>query len=103
MSCAVSGFIVQLLCNRIYRHLQKALRKMHMLPDYLSDSYSSENSDNEVNVQNSVCVEKEIHARTVRQVYLITYGQADESRFPTRRSFADAVLFSFDETPAEVT
>ena len=63
----------------------------------------SENSDNEVNIQNSVCVEKEIHARTVRQVYLITYGQADESRFQTRRSFVDAVLFSFDETPAEVT
>ena len=72
---------------------------MDMLAGYLSDSYSSEDSDNEVNVQNSVCVEKEIHACTVRQVYLTTYSQADELRFPTR-SFADAVLFSFDETPA---
>ena len=35
-------------------------------------------------------------------MYLITYSQADEARFPTRRSFVDAVLFSFYNTPAKV-
>ena len=40
--------------------------------------------------------------RVLYYFYLITYSQADEARFPTRRSFVDAVLFSFHNTPGEV-
>jgi len=38
----------------------------------------------------------------VRQVYLITYSQADLTRFPTRRAFADRVINSFDGCPATI-
>jgi len=40
--------------------------------------------------------------RTVRQVYLLTYSQANLQRFPTRKSFADAVMNSFEERPANI-
>jgi len=34
-------------------------------------------------------------SRAVRQVYLVTYSQCDLERFPTRKSFSDAVLEAF--------
>ena len=37
----------------------------------------------------------ELGPRQVRQVYLVTYSQADTTKFPTRKSFADAVVLSF--------
>ena len=37
-----------------------------------------------------------------RQVYLLTYSQANLANFPTRRSFIDAVLDSFAQTPSTV-
>jgi len=37
----------------------------------------------------------EVSRRVVRQVYLVTYSQADVSLFPTRRAFAEAVCGSF--------
>ena len=40
----------------------------------------------------------EIGSRDLRRVYLITYRQADLNKFPTRQSFADAVLAAFAET-----
>ena len=40
--------------------------------------------------------------RQNRSVYLITYSQADVTRFATRDSFANAVLRAFDRTPARV-
>ena len=36
-----------------------------------------------------------VDQRLVRQVYLLTYSQADVSAFPTRLSFAEAVIASF--------
>lgn len=33
---------------------------------------------------------------------MLTYSQADEERFPSRRSFADAVLDAFSRTPAQI-
>ena len=69
-----------------------------MLKGYDTDELSSEESDKEMLERD----EKEINLRCVRQVYLITYSQADEVRFPSRISFADAVLFSFNDTPAKV-
>ena len=44
----------------------------------------------------------EVDERSVRQVYLLTYSQADVSAFPTRRSFAEAVVASFSGTPARI-
>ena len=38
----------------------------------------------------------------VRQVYLLTYSQADVSAFPTRRSFFEAVIASFPGTPSRI-
>ena len=36
-------------------------------------------------------------ARSVRKVYLITYSQVNKELFPTRRSFLDAILQSFND------
>ena len=71
---------------------------MEMLNGYDTDELSSEESNKEILEME----EKEINLRCVRQVYLITYSQTDEVRFPSRKSFADAVLFSFNDTPAKV-
>lgn len=40
--------------------------------------------------------------RTVRQVYLLTYSQADEDKFPIRASFANAVVNAFQNCPAQL-
>lgn len=71
---------------------------MEMLKGYDTDELSSEESDKEKLERE----EKEINLRCVRQVYLIAYSQADEVRFPSRKSCANAVLFSFNDTPAKV-
>lgn len=44
----------------------------------------------------------ELSSRCIRQVYLITYSQADLVKFPTRRSFADAVVASFSGVSATI-
>lgn len=44
----------------------------------------------------------ELGSRQVRQVYLITYSQANTTKFPTRRSFAEAVVRSFSQRTARV-
>jgi len=43
----------------------------------------------------------ELKSSAVRQVYLVTYSQSN-LKFPTRKSFAEAVVCSFKETNAEV-
>ena len=45
---------------------------------------------------------EEVGRREVRQVYLITYSQADNEKFPTRESFAQAVIASFRAPSASV-
>ena len=45
---------------------------------------------------------KELDSRSIRKVYLITYSQADLIKFPTRRSFADAVIASFSGVSATI-
>lgn len=44
----------------------------------------------------------ELQADQVRQVYLLTYSQADLTRFPSRETFSRAVLDAFSQTPANV-
>ena len=39
----------------------------------------------------------ELDPRQVRQVYLVTYSQANTTKFPTRRSFAEVVVRSFSQ------
>ncbi|KAJ7375250.1 hypothetical protein OS493_001995 [Desmophyllum pertusum] len=51
----------------------------------------------EANTENS-CLRDD----AVRQVYLVTYSQANLDMFPTRRSFAEAVVCSFSGTTANV-
>lgn len=45
---------------------------------------------------------EEVGRREVRQVYLVTYSQADTDRFPMRESFAAAVITSFRAPSASV-
>ena len=45
---------------------------------------------------------EEIGRRQVGQVYLVTYSQADTIKFPTRESFAVAVISSFRAPSAHV-
>ena len=46
--------------------------------------------------------ETELTKRQLRSVYLITYSQADMTIFPTRQSFADAVIEGFDSPALKV-
>ena len=73
-------------------------KNMEVLKGYDTDELSSEESEKEMLERE----EKEINLHCVRQVYLTTYSQADEVIFPSRKSFAEAVLFSFNDTPAKV-
>ena len=41
---------------------------------------------------------RDLNESAVRQVYLVTYSQADLKKFPTRRCFAEAVIRSFHGT-----
>ena len=66
---------------------------MDMIKEYESDSPSSE-ENNDIFVPAS----KELDARSVCKVYLITYSQVDEELFPTRRSFVNGVLQSFNDS-----
>lgn len=63
-----------------------------MLLQYDSDD-SSTNSEKDY---------VELGSREVRQVYLVTYSQADTVKFPTRASFAKAVVESFSQRCATV-
>ena len=77
---------------------------MEMIKGYESDSASSEASETQEHTGTEMpeVNRQEINARAVRKVYLITYSQADEARFPTRQSFVDAVVHSFYDTPAKI-
>lgn len=44
----------------------------------------------------------QLYHRSVRQVYLLTYSQADMNRFPRARRFAEAVISAFKNTPAQI-
>jgi len=62
---------------------------MEMMKGYEYDSASSEASETQEHTFTEMpeVNRQEINARAVRKVYLITYSQADEARFPTRQSF----------------
>ena len=64
---------------------------MDRIKEYDSDSPTSKENE-DIFVPES----RELDARSVHKVYLITYSQVDEE-LPTRRSFFDAVLQSFND------
>jgi len=47
-------------------------------------------------------ISTELGSRVVRQIYILTYSQANLEFFPTRQSFAEAVLYAFGESPANI-
>ena len=63
------------------------------------DTVSSEVETSQAVYEFNIC---QMNARNVRQIYLITYSMVDTERFPTRSSFAEAVVQSFADTPAKV-
>lgn len=46
-------------------------------------------------MEDSPIVDTGLETRDLRRVYLLTYSQADVNKFPTRKSFAEAVLAAF--------
>ena len=76
---------------------------MEMIKGYESDSASSEASETQEHTGTEMpeVNRQEINARAVRKVYLITYSQADEARFPTRQSFV--LGGDSDDSVAEIT
>jgi len=62
--------------------------------DFIRDYSSNEDSN--------LGEETELTKRQLRSVYLITYSQADMTIFPTRQSFADAVIGGFDSPALKV-
>ena len=47
-------------------------------------------------------ISTELGSRVVRQIYILTYSQANLEFFPTRQSFAEAVLYAFGDSPANI-
>lgn len=79
---------------------------MEFLEVYGTDSESSDDGCDE-NVSHSATKGKEdllteLKSSAVRQVYLVTYSQSNLDKFPTRKSFAEAVVCSFKETNSDV-
>ena len=70
---------------------------MHLLAEYASDSESS-SSISDGHERETVNADKDLNAGAVRQVSLVTYSQADVKQFPTRRSFAEAVVGCFTQS-----
>ena len=73
-----------------------------MAQDGAMSSNSANTSDVDAESNAKSLTSKELDSRSIRRVYLITYSQADLVKFPTRRSFADAVLVSFSGVPASI-
>lgn len=63
---------------------------MDLISNYESDCSSAD------------CDQGELGSREIRKVYLITYSQADTEKFPTRMSFAEAVVMSFSGGSSKV-
>ena len=44
----------------------------------------------------------QVHARSMRRTYLVTYSQADLEKFPTRESFGEALVEAFNSGTGKV-
>lgn len=75
---------------------------MELLKSYDTSSGTSQGSDDQkkVEIGTTSSTVSHLSERAVRQVYLITFSQANLKQFPTRRSFAEAVVCAFTATDA---
>ena len=75
---------------------------MDFLKEYgISESSSTHNEDDIVR-DSAEGLSSNLNDRAVRQVYLITYSKAVPQKFPTRESFAQAVVKSFEAINTKV-
>ena len=72
-------------------YIMSTFRNMEMIREYESDGKTTSSSNDELGPRQS------------RQVYLVTYSQADRTKFPTRHSLAEAVVASFSSRSAVVS
>ena len=68
---------------------------MELIESYKSDESLSEQSEDDIGSE-------ELERNQVRSVYLVTYSQADKRKFPTRRSFDEAVVGAFSHGNARI-
>ena len=64
---------------------------MDLIEGYGSNSSSSSSDECEL-----------LGKREIRKVYLVTYSQANLSKFPSRSSFASAVVNAFEKGSAKI-
>ena len=69
---------------------------MDFLKEYGSSESSSTDNEDGISRDSAEGLSSNLNDRAVRQVYLITYSKADPQKFPTRESFAQAVVKSFE-------
>ena len=69
---------------------------MDFLKEYGSSESSSTENEDDISRDSAEGLSSNLNDRAVRQVYLITYSKADPQKFPTRESFAQAVVKSFE-------
>ena len=69
---------------------------MDFLKEYGSSESSSTDNEDDISRDSAEGLSSNLNDRAVRQVYLTTYSKADPQKFPTRESFAQAVVKSFE-------
>ena len=75
---------------------------MDLLKDYGSSEPISTDSEDDISRDSAEGLRSNLNDRAVRQVYLITYSKANLRKFPTRESFAQAVVRSFEATNTKI-
>ena len=75
---------------------------MDFLKDYGSSESNSTDNEDDISRDSAEGLSGNLNDRAVRQVYLITYSKADLQKFPTRESFAQAVVKSFEATNTKI-
>ena len=69
---------------------------MDFLKEYGSSESSSTDNEDDISRDSAEGLSSNLNDRAVGHVYLITYSEADPQKFPSRESFAQAVVKSFE-------
>ena len=75
---------------------------MDFLKEYGSSESNSTDNEDDISRDSAKGLSSNLNDRAVRQVYLIAYSKADLQKFPTRESFAQAVVKSFEATNTKI-
>ena len=75
---------------------------MDFLKEYESSESNSMDNEDDISGDSAEGFSSNLNDRAVRQVYLITYSKADLQKFPTRESFAQAMVKSFEATNTKI-